>query len=45
VRDPADPTKFKAEYFPGTNANDWLHLNVLGYQAMADSIDLDLFAP
>ena len=43
VRDPADPTKFKAEYFPGTNANDWLHLNVLGYQAMADSIDLNLF--
>ncbi len=27
VRDPADPTKFKAEYFPGVNANDWLHLN------------------
>ncbi len=43
VRDPADPTKFKAEYFPGTNANDWLHLNVLGYKAMADSIDLNLF--
>jgi len=43
VRDPADPTKFKAEYFPGTNANDWLHLNPLGYKAMADSIDLNLF--
>jgi len=45
VRDPADPTKFKAEYFPGTNANDWLHLNVLGYQAMGNAIDLNLFTP
>jgi lysophospholipase L1-like esterase len=45
VRDPADPTKFKAEYYPGVNANDWLHLNVLGYKAMADSIDLNLFTP
>ncbi len=43
VRDPADPTKFKAEYFPGLNANDWLHLNVLGYRAMGDAIDLNLF--
>jgi len=45
VRDPADPTKFKAEFYPGVNANDWLHLNVLGYKAMADSIDLNLFTP
>jgi lysophospholipase L1-like esterase len=45
VLDPLDPTKFKAEYFPGVNANDWLHLNPLGYKAMADSIDLNLFAP
>jgi lysophospholipase L1-like esterase len=45
VRDPADPTKFKAEYYPGLNANDWLHLNVLGYKAMADAIDLNLFVP
>lgn len=45
VRDPADPTKFKAEYHPGVNANDWLHLNVLGYRAMADAIDLNLFTP
>jgi len=43
VRDPANPTKFKAEYHPGLNASDWLHLNVLGYKAMADSIDLSLF--
>jgi len=45
VRDPADATKFKAEYYPGVNANDWLHLNVLGYKALADSIDLNLFTP
>ena len=45
VRDPNDPTKFKAEYYPGLNANDWLHLNVLGYKAMADAIDLNLFTP
>lgn len=45
VRDPADLTKFKAEYYPGVNANDWLHLNVAGYKAMADSIDLNLFTP
>lgn len=45
VRDPADPTKFKAEFHPGVNANDWLHLNVLGYKAMADAIDLNLFTP
>ena len=45
VRDPADPTRFKAEYYPGINANDWLHLNVAGYKAMADAIDLSLFTP
>lgn len=45
VRDPADPVKFKDEYYPGVNANDWLHLNVLGYKAMGDSIDLNLFTP
>lgn len=45
VRDPAtEPVKFKAEYHPGQYANDWLHLNALGYQAMADAIDLKLFA-
>jgi len=43
VRDPADPTKFKDEFYPGVNANDWLHLNVAGYQAMGESIDLELF--
>lgn len=45
VRDPANATRFKAEFHPGVNANDWLHLNPLGYQALADSIDLNLFAP
>lgn len=43
VRDPSDPAKFKAEFYPGVNANDWLHLNVLGYEAMAGAIDLNLF--
>lgn len=45
VRDPADPTKFKAEYYTGVNANDWLHLNPAGYKAMGDAIDLNLFTP
>ncbi len=44
VRDPADATKFKVAYHPGVNANDWLHLNPAGYKAMADAIDLNLFA-
>ena len=44
VRDPANPARFKAEYHPGLNANDWLHLNPAGYHAMADAIDLKLFA-
>ncbi len=44
VRDPANPVQFKAEYHPGLNANDWLHLNPAGYHAMADAIDLNLFA-
>ena len=43
VRDPANPMKFQAEFHPGVNANDWLHLNPAGYQAMADAIDLNLF--
>ncbi len=45
VRDPADSKKFKAEYYPGLNANDWLHLNPAGYRAMAVAIDLNLFVP
>jgi lysophospholipase L1-like esterase len=45
VRDPADSKKFKAEFYSGLNANDWLHLNPAGYQAMAVAIDLNLFVP
>ncbi len=44
VRDPANPTRFKAEYHLGLYANDWLHLNPAGYHAMADAVDLKLFA-
>ena len=41
VRDPEAPTRFRADY----HANDWLHPNDAGYQAMANAIDLSLFAP
>jgi lysophospholipase L1-like esterase len=43
VRDPVTLTNFKAAFFPGVNANDWLHMNPLGYKAMGDAIDLNLF--
>jgi lysophospholipase L1-like esterase len=39
VRDPADPTKLRAEYDSG----DHLHPSDAGYRAMADAIDLKLF--
>lgn len=45
VRDPVTLTNFQAAFHPGVNANDWLHLNPLGYQAMANAIDLNLFTP
>jgi lysophospholipase L1-like esterase len=45
VRDPVTLTNFQAIYYPGVNANDWLHLNPLGYKAMAEAIDLNLFTP
>lgn len=45
VRDPVTLTNFQAAFYPGTNANDWLHMNPLGYKAMADAIDLNLFTP
>lgn len=45
VRDPDAPARFRTEYHPGVNANDWLHLNPAGYKAMADAIDLNLFTP
>jgi lysophospholipase L1-like esterase len=40
VCDPADPNKLLAAYL---FENDHLHLNVAGYQAMADAINLYLF--
>ena len=40
VRDPAHPTHMKAEFDSG----DHLHPNDAGYKAMADVIDLSLFA-
>ena len=39
VRDPANPNRLLPEYDTG----DHLHLNVAGYQKMAEAIDLDLF--
>jgi lysophospholipase L1-like esterase len=40
VRDPSNPTRLLAAYDTG----DHLHLNAAGLQAMADAIDLALFA-
>lgn len=45
VRDSITLTNFQAVFYPGLNANDWLHLNPAGYKAMADAIDLNLFTP
>jgi lysophospholipase L1-like esterase len=45
VRDPVTLTNFQAAFFPGVNANDWLHMNPAGYKAMGDAIDLNLFTP
>ena len=39
VRDPANP----AGLLPAYDTGDHLHLNVAGYQKMAEAIDLDLF--
>ena len=41
VRDPATPTKIRAEFDSG----DHLHPNDAGYKAMGESIDLSLFKP
>jgi lysophospholipase L1-like esterase len=43
VRNPVTLTNFQAAFYPGVNANDWLHMNPLGYQTMANAIDLNLF--
>lgn len=40
VRDPVNPANVLAAY-----SSDGLHLNPVGYQAMADAIDLNLFIP
>ncbi len=40
TRDPANPKQF----IPGFNNTDHLHPNDAGYKAMADSIDLSIFA-
>jgi len=40
TRDPQNPRRFRPEYDPG----DHLHPNDKGYQAMADAVDLKLFA-
>lgn len=41
VRDPANPTNLLTD----CDSGDHLHLNVAGYQRMADAIDLTLFKP
>jgi lysophospholipase L1-like esterase len=41
VRDPADPARLA----PAFDSGDHLHLNPAGYRAMADAVDLSLFAP
>jgi lysophospholipase L1-like esterase len=40
VADPAIPARLASQY---NTANDWLHPNVLGFQAMADAIPLSFF--
>ena len=39
VRDPAHPKQFR----PGFNKTDHLHPNDMGYEAMANAIDLSIF--
>ena len=41
IQDPADPRQFIKAY----NNTDRLHPNDAGYKAMADAIDLSMFAP
>lgn len=45
VRDPVTLTNIQSAYYRGVNASDGLHLNPAGYKAMADAVDLKLFAP
>jgi lysophospholipase L1-like esterase len=39
VRDPANPTKLRAE----SDSGDGLHLNTVGYELLANAVDLSLF--
>jgi lysophospholipase L1-like esterase len=41
VRDPDNPKRIRADF----NERDHLHPNDAGYKAMADAIDLAIFAP
>ena len=41
MRDPTQPSRLR----PDVDGGDHLHPNELGYQVMADAIDLSLFAP
>ena len=41
VRGPVMLTNFHATFYHGLNANDWLHMNLLGYRAIANPIGLD----
>jgi lysophospholipase L1-like esterase len=43
ARDPANPVNINPLYYNGLNAGDGLHMNPAGYQALADSINLNLF--
>jgi lysophospholipase L1-like esterase len=43
ARDPANPVNINPLYYNGLNASDGLHMNPAGYQALADSINLNLF--
>ena len=45
VRDPVTLTNIQTAYYNGLNAGDGLHMNPLGYHAMANSINLNLFTP
>jgi lysophospholipase L1-like esterase len=43
ARDPLNQTNINPLYYNGLNAGDGLHMNPAGYQALADSINLNLF--
>jgi len=43
ARDPSNPININPLYYNGLNASDGLHMNPAGYQALANSINLNLF--